>query len=538
MEEMTARVTNLSVELSSTDSELARSLASLLTYIERLLIICRPLIDQSTRRPTLTEGDESTSTNVYATLERDARALQSSNREQWSNEIVGAAREVELAERDLLWGRVDDLSERVGELCRIRATSVAESRAGVAGSSNPTLVMNSENVMASTEHAQSVISLVDLPRYSPDRLLPSPHLPPAYIFNSTEHRNSKLTSSDNMVPNNPHPDLRNHRSSEHSEKMQRDLDSVAEAIDRLYLVSPQMANQRVEPDRRKLRERQLTKLGNAIERLSQGRLNDQRAAPIVGEEAAKRVRLAKAVELDKLIDQINKAASRTFADQRVAIRCALPSFRFLMCSHLMTLIASSGKRQEFLRRESIKSGLAESATFYATDLREQERQKYIVNNTGKGRIESQDASFSVVPAAAPIAFTNPFQSPPARDLSFNEFFSQRDDNVSVVSPLPSSTSPSVGTSPIRKKLSSMFKNEDKSPSRLGVFRKVMTPSGSRRGSGDTQVEAFGSPSIDQGTLSRRASLIIDCEILVDFLSFYCLRETDHLTSSSETSGSS
>jgi hypothetical protein len=109
-----------------------------------------------------------------------------------------------------------------------------------------------------------------------------------------------------------------------SEKMQRDLDSVSQAIERLYVVSPQLANQRVEPDRRVLRERQLAKLGNAIERLSQGRLDDQRAASLPAtiyepETQAERSRREREA-VDKLIERIDKAASRTLADQRVELK--------------------------------------------------------------------------------------------------------------------------------------------------------------------------------------------------------------------------
>lgn len=321
MEELQSRVAMIAPTLSATDSELATSLGSLLSCISRLLTLCRPSATSlADSQPILDAG----ASNVYATLERQTRELQT-NRSQWSmrgTDVVGAARAVELAEREFLWGRVDDLSERVAVLCRTRAQAVAESHAPFHDAS-PTRYS-----AGSTGAALDFMPPGDLPHYDADGAHPG--LPPSYVDDAgvgdskapaEKSRTSedgpgvaiRLTSPPRKAPVAGSPD-----------KMQLDLDSVSTAIERLYKVSPQLANQRVEPDRRRMRERQLAKLGNAIERLSMGRLDDQRAVacPVQEEGPAERQRRMKVRDdtaLDCLIEQIDRAASRTLADQRADI---------------------------------------------------------------------------------------------------------------------------------------------------------------------------------------------------------------------------
>lgn len=265
------------------------------------------------------------SPNVYATLEREARVLRS-NKDQWTkgetDAVVGAAREVESAERELLWGRLDDLAETVGGLCR--------QRAAIAARDEVEAMLLEEQLWRIRDGSVDGFSFssADLPSYSRD----AAHHPPAYLADHSNDSkgdwNEKGRTSTDTLSSTSQPSRNGIRrtSTALNEKMQRDLESVSEAIERLYVVSPQLANQRVEPDRRLLRERQLAKLGNAIERLSKGRLNNQRAAltEIVperpAERAARLVRIQDAA-LDNLIDQIDRAASRTLANQRVDLKC-------------------------------------------------------------------------------------------------------------------------------------------------------------------------------------------------------------------------
>ena len=90
------------------------------------------------------------------------------------------------------------------------------------------------------------------------------------------------------------------------EKMRIDLESVAIAIERLYLVAPQLHNQRVELKSSKLAE--LEKLERAKAAASRSR------TPSLKNREDKDVR-----ELEQIIDMIGKASSRTMTDQSVIL---------------------------------------------------------------------------------------------------------------------------------------------------------------------------------------------------------------------------
>lgn len=318
MEELQSRIARIAITLSPTDSALATALGSLLTCIERLQRISEHDASPISTQPIHSERNS----DVYATLLLQAKELQS-DRSQWSREgrdsVVGAAREVELAESECLWGRVDELSETVRVLCRTRADSYVVGEEG--DTFNPFLDSNRIRTGSTTEGFQDRLSISDLPRYSTD--YPRGTLPSYFDAETGSGIHSREKSVSSLEENA----LRSTRSRQSSgtvynEKMQKDLESVSSAIERLYVVSPQLANQRVEPDRRKLRERQLANLGNAIERLSVGRLDNQRAvaSPIPDEdpeERKQRMQRKEDLELDRLIGQIDRAASRTLADQRV-----------------------------------------------------------------------------------------------------------------------------------------------------------------------------------------------------------------------------
>ncbi|GAA5858087.1 hypothetical protein JCM9279_002115 [Rhodotorula babjevae] len=406
LEELQGRVEVTAVEvLPPTEAELARTLASLLVCIERLAVISRSGEPQDhPPRASRPASPVQPSSNVYEALEREAAALIQSGRDQPSTSpevVVGAARQVEQAERDLLWGRVDDLSERVKLLSRRRAEGIE------ALEQAPHLHQNEYG---------------ELPSYSYDgEAAGQSHLPPAYYGDGAILADDKKSDAFSDVKPAPprSPSLLDpvagtstrttarirKVSSANSEKMQRDLDSVSEAIERLYVVSPQLANQRVEPDRRKVRERQLVKLGNAIERLSQGRLEDQRAVALPAEveddeeegEVGQEKRRAQTVEreqraMDRMLDQIDRAASRTLADQRVEL---------------------NGKRK-MVNLDPVNLELEPLDDKYET-----RRRTYILEHTGKGRFESQDAKLQTRSAVS-------LSSSPILDndepVTINEFF--------------------------------------------------------------------------------------------------------------------
>ncbi|GAA5910815.1 putative polyadenylation protein [Sporobolomyces salmoneus] len=467
LDELHTQIELCAQDLSPTDAELARSLGSLLICIDQLASISVALNGLSG----LEDGSE--------------------------HRAVGAAREVEQAQRDLLWGRVDDLSERVRELTRQRAeTARLEEEEEVHVPPQTRAARASLDTFhwspKTRDDAWDAASLSSLPSYNQEHDLSSPNLPPGYFHehqlldekadrdwdikaplsprSSSQQQVGASTSSTHDQPTRRVRKV----SSMQSEKMQKDLDSVSQAIERLYVVSPQLANQRVEPDRRVLRERQLAKLGNAIERLSQGRLDDQRAASLPStfhepETQAERSRREREA-VDKLIERIDKAASRTLADQRVEL---------------------NGKRRAVITESEPPKSLTA-----LSDPREAKRREFILEHTGKGRLAGQDAILHS------SGHAEPFPGPPpelSESITVSEFFSEE-------RPQPRSAGDSTssnGGSSLRKKGSTknLFQPQKSGTEEATVGRKgslrigMLKGFGSRRGSAvDMRVETGTSRS--------------------------------------------
>ncbi|GAA5981760.1 hypothetical protein JCM10908_004598 [Rhodotorula pacifica] len=470
LDEIRERVNQLASEevLLPTDAELARSLVSLLACLQRLADLSpagaslqsSPQVDQPNATAWRLEQ------TLGETLERGTSALSESSRE--AEGVVGVMEAVERAERDLLWGRVDDLSERVRVLSAARALDVAEQDA------TPKSLHPPRSPEPSARHSLDQVSSTDLPPQYSLQVGPSNSpLPPAYHDELLPDEKSDLYATDKEHALDADLATTLHRtrtrkiSSAHSEKMRRDLEGVTEAIERLYIVSPQLANQRVEPDRRALRERQLANLGNAIERLNQGRFDNQRAAPV--QQASLRLAQATAEGLpfrtdtsleakktdreafDRMLDQIDKAARRTLADQRVEL---------------------NGKRKALVDEAAVQARL--DALF---DESEASRQDFILRHTGKGRFAAQDAVLRPSSASARQAVDAAFTA--------SEFLAQRAPDKNPKSPTRPKSAPAGGrgdlSSPVGPGADVLDANNAWKSLKLGFLRR--TP-GSRRGSHD------------------------------------------------------
>lgn len=89
-----------------------------------------------------------------------------------------------------------------------------------------------------------------------------------------------------------------------------DLDKLLSAIDRLSHVAPRLNDQRVDMNEKQIKELAAATLGRTVERLSRGRMEDQRAPlPLKTKQEV----------LQDLIQQIHKSASRSLDNQRVSI---------------------------------------------------------------------------------------------------------------------------------------------------------------------------------------------------------------------------
>ncbi|CAG8582940.1 12095_t:CDS:10 [Ambispora gerdemannii] len=143
-----------------------------------------------------------------------------------------------------------------------------------------------------------------------DRLVNDP--PPKYTTTHTEYNersnlidppkySSLLNNNNNYIGTDKKTDY---------EKTQQDFDNVLSAIERVYDVAPQLTNQRVELNNRQAKQMSAAILTSTIQRLSRGRYEEQRASSNS---------VVKYQTLNKLVEQINKSASRSFVDQRVEL---------------------------------------------------------------------------------------------------------------------------------------------------------------------------------------------------------------------------
>ncbi|CAG8562522.1 5489_t:CDS:2, partial [Acaulospora morrowiae] len=230
------------------DYSLACTLATLLGYLYRILELCQP----EKTRPSV---DTSNSQNVDAILQdvtNEDEIYSTLHKEVTilQNRHVSLILNDNIAdERLTTWNEIDHLMEVVASLCRDR------------------------------------FNLDPPPKYSYDFEEGVSIDPPIY------------SSLDSDIKLN-------------NEKTQRDLENVISAIDRVYHVMPQLNNQRVELNSRQKKELTAATLSNAIQKLSRGRLEDQRAESLS---------ITKYQTLNHLVDQINKAAERSLSDQRVEL---------------------------------------------------------------------------------------------------------------------------------------------------------------------------------------------------------------------------
>ena len=145
--------------------------------------------------------------------------------------------------------------------------------------------------------------------------------PPAYndnheLFSTTKDAIHDDASTTPFIP--PPPAYESITSNSHDIKDKKshnatetpaagDLDQLLTAIDRLSHVAPRLNNQRVELTEKQVKELAAATLGKTVERLSRGRMEDQRAP------------LPKHQVLQDLVQQIQKSASRSLDNQRVAL---------------------------------------------------------------------------------------------------------------------------------------------------------------------------------------------------------------------------
>ncbi|CAG8521757.1 7156_t:CDS:2 [Ambispora leptoticha] len=247
------------------DYSLACTLAALLENLYRIL----ELIDSSQQQQHLSNSHHLKShtaeeilqtvndENVYVTLRNEVTNLQNrhSDFEYRYSEDV-------FDERVATWNEIQRLMDVVSSFCRDRLNNDPPPRYST------TFTENNERS-----------NLMDPPNYS------------SVLDNNNYYYNLSDQKTDN-------------------EKTQRDFDNVLSAIERVYHVAPQLTNQRVELNNRQAKQMSAAILTSTIQRLSRGRYEEQRASSSS---------VVKYQTLNKLVEQINKSASRSFMDQRVEL---------------------------------------------------------------------------------------------------------------------------------------------------------------------------------------------------------------------------
>lgn len=343
-----------STEEVNSDAQAAKNLASMLGIIRRLQTLYKasPFLASSHpfATPLPTPGQEGRfsfevqeddkpvsegSKEIYSALQKQAKALQSASlSRQESYDSANIVRAVEEAEVELLWGRLGDLLGNTMQAFKLTSPNRTPST---------TRRANHEYLFGATPAMSNDVAAFDnqnaLPEYSSLE-------PPSYdrgdfddekdSFDSVKEypvREVNGQAGGRTLPRTP-------VISSSDEKMQMDLDRMASAIERLYVSAPQLANQRVDAvnynnieARQQMREKQLAKLGSAIERLCKGRLEDQRASllhhnqnenlnnPFASSRSRSksRERDLQKESLDRLLDEIDRAAARTLDGQRASM---------------------------------------------------------------------------------------------------------------------------------------------------------------------------------------------------------------------------
>ncbi|KAF9038366.1 hypothetical protein BDZ89DRAFT_1061342 [Hymenopellis radicata] len=253
LRELNTRIDSLSSSLDTGDARLAKSLVSLLSHLNRLSSLHSPQrlgIPQS-----WASVDSLTTDNMYDTLKRQLSDLQVERKRDILPPGSPAVLAVETA---LLWSKIDEELESVVAICK--------ERTGMA-----------------IEHLP--------PQY--DRADYEFDTPPEYDYQSRE---SLDTSKSHPVQATHSPTLPN---SSMNEKMRLDFEAVTMAIDRLYLVAPQLHNQRVELKSSKLAQMEKARREGSVSR---------------GKQKQKDVQ-----ELENIFEMLGRATDRTLKDQSVIV---------------------------------------------------------------------------------------------------------------------------------------------------------------------------------------------------------------------------
>lgn len=321
LNELQERVNTVATTLDETDARLARALVSLLAHSHRLT----QLQPDSLSTPLESSGLEELgvpdweSSNIYDTLDRQVsnlKARRADEEETSTRQLDDGART--RVERALLWNHIDEDLEVVSRLCRQRIAA-ADPFADELGDDAHTIGREraiSPGAPPEYDHAD-----FELPEYQHRA---SYDYPPSFKEKEKRRVMPDDTASVSTIQQ---------RFSMADEKMRLDLEAVTMAIDRLYMVAPQLHNQRVELRAKKREE--MERAAKAATTTStrgksltpSGQRSRSGSGVASGEEKLNRSgsgtkgkgRMKEGDDLESMLSLIGRASSRRMNDQAVTL---------------------------------------------------------------------------------------------------------------------------------------------------------------------------------------------------------------------------
>ncbi|KAH7886879.1 HECT-like ubiquitin-conjugating enzyme-binding-domain-containing protein [Phlebopus sp. FC_14] len=317
LEELHDLVDALAPSMDRRDAHLAQAIVALLVDLERLppTLASTPAWPASPDRVAIQDGTTGYSSHVLlSTLQRQLSSLQPIKD---TSSPQTRTTPIEAVQTALLWTRIDEQLETVLALCKDRAACSSTSRGNPV---DQTSLPSSGDGLLDDNRAQSFDGHLP-PRYEAE--FPYPYdLPPSYVADprartSLEEKGAhenldKLQYPPEKVPLSlptprlelPPAEAEQSSSASFEEKSPTtvlDLELVTRAIDRLYVVAPQLADQRVELKREKILE---------MEKAREGKGKARASAPSAANGD---------VELDVMLDLLRRASAREIVDQSVII---------------------------------------------------------------------------------------------------------------------------------------------------------------------------------------------------------------------------
>lgn len=267
--ELRSRVDRVAASLDSSDARLARALVSLLAHFDKLSIIkskMPPSRNYGSGTVAWTSDDQIIpSADVFDMLKRQLSDLRV-ERQSKGGHVTPGTPPVIAVETSLIWTRIDEELETVLALCK--------------------------------ERNESLPPQYNVADYDYDEF------PPEYDYGTR----ASVDSLDTKARSSWQPAI---NAATANEKRRLDLEAVTLAIDRLYMVAPQLHNQRVELKTSKLEEMEKARLAGK-----------QSHRPTLSKD---KQRERDVEELENIFDLMGKASERKMTDQVVTLEGGIKS---------------------------------------------------------------------------------------------------------------------------------------------------------------------------------------------------------------------